>query len=134
MYEKISEEPFNSEKKLMSVICRPKNSESTSPSKSPLRQSEITVSSKATGAQAGCTYVKGALEQVLRMSHWMYLSESDVRPLTESDKNDIIMRARELSAKGLRVLGFGFGADPHSLRFVGFVGMHDPPRPGMVSY
>lgn len=132
MYEKISEEPFNSEKKLMSVICRPKNSESTSPSKSPLRQSEITVSSKATGAQAGCTYVKGALEQVLRMSHWMYLSESDVRPLTESDKNDIIMRARELSAKGLRVLGFGFGADPHSLRFVGFVGMHDPPRPGMA--
>jgi Ca2+-transporting ATPase len=68
----------------------------------------------------GVLYVKGAPESVL--------------PLCEGDPAALTTRARELSAKGLRVLAVatGRGTEEAALTALGLVGLADPPRKSAV--
>jgi magnesium-transporting ATPase (P-type) len=84
-------------------------------------------------------FVKGAPERVLAMSSHM-LTDEGVAPL---DEDAIHQAARELAARGLRVLAMAYrvlpdppagpapGAEPDGLTFLGLQGSMDPPRPGV---
>ncbi|CAG8599763.1 1775_t:CDS:10 [Ambispora gerdemannii] len=108
-YERVSEIPFNSEQKWMSVSCKRINDSS---------QEEI-------------IYLKGSIELVLeRCSNYLH-SEKNL-PLLDIRAREIVMHhASLMSSHGLRVLGMAYGADPNKLTFVGFVAMYDPPRKGV---
>ena len=109
------EQPFDSERKVMSVV----------------------------GRQAGgglVVYTKGAPEEVLdRCTHEIH--GDVVRPLTGGRRAEVLARAADLAADALRVLGMAWLPDArspcadgapddleHGLVFCGLVGMIDPPR------
>ncbi|CAG8564745.1 13611_t:CDS:10, partial [Ambispora leptoticha] len=108
-YERVSEIPFNSEQKWMSVSYKRINDNS---------KEEI-------------IYMKGSIELVLeRCSNYLH-SEKKLPPLDARAKEIVMRHADLMSSRGLRVLGMAYGADPNKLTFVGFVAMQDPPRKGV---
>lgn len=109
-YPRISERPFDSERKLMSVLV--------------------------SDGTAYRVYTKGAIDNLLPLcSHVM--SDAGIVPLEDAHKADILDKANKLSDEALRILGVAFKTTtdelPESeleqaLTFMGFVGMIDPPR------
>ena len=83
-------------------------------------------------------YTKGAVDEMLPLcSH--ILTAQGVRPITESDKENILALCHKMSQQALRVLGFAtktLAAVPqdddenieYGLTFIGAAGMIDPPR------
>ena len=83
-------------------------------------------------------YTKGAVDEMLPLcSH--ILTAQGVRPITESDKENISALCHKMSQQALRVLGFAtktLAAVPqdddenieYGLTFIGAAGMIDPPR------
>lgn len=107
-YKRVAEAPFDSARKMMSVLC------STD--------------------RGGVIYTKGAVEEVLRRCVGFYYNGS-VERLTE-EKRERIMKVNEQFAKdALRVLAFatknieGRKVVEKELVFVGLQAMIDPPRP-----
>jgi len=111
--ERLGEIPFDSERKRMSVIYKTKTKK--------------------------FIYVKGALDVILGRSSY-YLNEGVIKPLTNKEKQKILLQNSRLASKAMRVLAFAYrelrGASEqfdetleNDLVFVGLVAMIDPPRP-----
>jgi P-type Ca2+ transporter type 2C len=111
-WPEIGELPFTSERMLMATVHR-------SPS-----------------GTLAC--VKGAPRRVVERSTRM-LTRHGVSELNEQDRDTLLNHNRELAGRGLRVLAIamkeGVGAaeesELHGLTWVGFVGLTDPPAPGV---
>ncbi|CAG8498055.1 6825_t:CDS:10 [Diversispora eburnea] len=108
-YERISEIPFNSDQKWMSVVCK-RISEKNEPE---------------------TIFFKGSLEAVLGRCTSYYVSDSHKPPLDTSAKESVIRNVTAMSSLGLRCLGMAYGTDLTKLTFVGCVAMYDPPRKGV---
>jgi Ca2+-transporting ATPase len=114
---RVAEVPFSSERKFMAVLVRDRE-----------------------GAHR--LYVKGAPEVILARSSRTL--ERDVSVLLDdARREELAARSTEMSAEGLRVLGLAYRDveaapdvlgedDAAGLTFVGFVGLMDPPRPGVA--
>ncbi|CAO3672027.1 unnamed protein product [Rhizopus stolonifer] len=109
-HDRLSEQPFNSDVKFMSVTCIEKND--------PKAKSHV--------------YVKGATEVLLEKCTTYYLSDGTRQPLTASLKQNIEQHVAAMSSHGLRVLSTAFGESDHDLCYTGFLAVHDPPRPGVA--
>jgi Ca2+-transporting ATPase len=107
---RVKEFPFNSERKMMSIV-RERGNIKTS-------------------------YVKGASSFIVERCTRELIGDRVV-PLNQARRDELISISRRMESSGLRVLGFAFrqltvvdekNAEYH-LTFVGFAGMIDPPRP-----
>ncbi|KHO54195.1 MAG: Ca2+-transporting ATPase [archaeon GW2011_AR19] len=107
--ERVEEMPFNSERKIMSVLCELDNKK--------------------------FVYSKGALELLLKKcSHAQ--RNNGVFTLTERDRKKILEYNKEMTSDSLRTLAFAykqvktFSKDhfEENLIFIGFAGIEDPPR------
>ena len=113
---KIREFPFNSERKMMSIVRKP--------------------------YRKLISYVKGAPENIIKRSKFELINGKKIK-LEEKDKVRLNKVYSEMAKQGLRVLGFAYKEIPsfidnkkitqelaeNDLTFVGFQGMIDPPRP-----
>lgn len=109
-YKRVSEKPFDSDRKLMSTLNQ---------TRSGFR-----------------VHTKGAIDQLLQISTSAVV-DGEVVPLTEEMKLQYLKAAEEMSDEALRVLGAAYKdtdrmIDPdemeQDLTILGFVGMIDPPR------
>ncbi|KYC52193.1 MAG: Copper-exporting P-type ATPase B [Candidatus Methanofastidiosum methylothiophilum] len=101
--ERIKENPFDSEKMMMSVL--------------------IEENGKRT------TYIKGAPRVIISRSKNI-LIEGKVKSLSEADKEGILVKNREYAAQGLRALALGYkeGDSEEDIVFVGLAFFKDPLR------
>ncbi|KAL1917577.1 uncharacterized protein VTP21DRAFT_3970 [Calcarisporiella thermophila] len=111
LYDRISEIPFNSDQKYMSVTCRPK--------------SEVEGS--------GIIFFKGAMEAVLDRCKTYYATEKTSLPLDAPMREIALRHAAAMASHGLRVIATAYGNHPTDLTFVGFVCIYDPPRKDISS-
>lgn len=103
-YHRISELPFDSKTKRMSVTYRT--------------------------PRGTVTYSKGALEVIL--AECTHIQDGDgVRGLVNSDYEDINSRAEEYSNEALRVMAFAFTDVQERKIFLGIAGLYDPPKNGI---
>ena len=107
--EKIQEKPFDSDRKLMTVICKDKTKKQTA-------------------------YVKGAPEELIEKCTYVYINGKK-KKLTKEGKEKILKKCEELSNNALRSLAFAYKTEKlklseveEDLIFLGIVGMIDPPR------
>lgn len=105
-YEKISEIPFDSTRKLMSSVY--------------LYQNEKVV------------YTKGAIDEILKICKYISIN-GNIIELSQIEKQKILNANKKMAEKALRVLGFAYkkcfnNSIESDLVFVGLVGMIDPPR------
>lgn len=107
-YSTEREEPFSSETKIMSTLCKTEN--------------DFTV------------YSKGAVEELLRRCERTFEGNKEVL-LNEKNKKELLNKAEEMASSGLRVIGGAYknanendNTISSGLTFVGFFGMIDPPR------
>jgi Ca2+-transporting ATPase len=107
---RIKEFPFNSERKMMSIVRENRNIKTS--------------------------YVKGAPHFIVERCTRELIGDRVV-PLSSARKDELISISQRMESSGLRVLGFAFrqltvvdekNAEYH-LTFAGFAGMIDPPRP-----
>ena len=111
-FQRCKEVPFDSERKLMSVICKDKEGN-------------------------GTMYTKGATEILLDKCSFVF-EKGSIRPINNEDKLRIVKENKLMATKALRVLALAFrpyiltAADKNikenDLIFVGLIGMMDPPR------
>ncbi|MBO7254280.1 MAG: calcium-translocating P-type ATPase, PMCA-type [Clostridia bacterium] len=116
-YERIGEAPFDSDRKMMSVVC--KNGEKL------------------------IQYTKGAPDEVLKRCKFYY-EKGQILPLTEEKKREILTQNKSMADEALRVLALSvrfWDKNPENnnaeyleteLCFVGLSGMIDPVRPEAV--
>jgi Ca2+-transporting ATPase len=112
-YRRISELPFDSDRKCMSVTVAGQNGERR-------------------------LFVKGAPDVMLKKCAYV-LSGGTKRPMTDAERREILAANDAMAGRALRVLAFACRDDPprtqrpeeleNSLTFAGLEGMMDPPRP-----
>ena len=111
IYARISEVPFDSDRKLMSTV----------------HETE----------EGTIMLVKGAVD-VLSQRMEQIRKNGEEKPMTDKDREDIAEMNQEFSRQGLRVLGFAYkklegkkgitAEDEDHLTFLGLISMMDPPR------
>ncbi len=118
--ERISEIPFDSERKRMTVVCKVEDDIH------PFTDSPI---------HRVFSFTKGALESVLPLCSYVLINEEKT-PIDEKSKEKIINVYHALMDKGLRVLSFAYSelqnpdSEPEKdMVFLGLIGLEDPPRP-----
>lgn len=109
-YRRLEEIPFSSEHKYMAIKCLPNIDNPSSMS------AEF--------------YVKGAIEVLLTRCD-SYSNCGLLMELTDSRKLEIRRQSEVIESRGLRVLGIASGQSLDKLAFLGFIGILDPPRPGV---
>lgn len=107
--KRINEVPFTSERKKMIVVVKNKK-------------------------QEVMTYIKGALEEVLKMCQCIYVN-GRIENLTEEKKLELININDQMANNALRVLAFAYKDEnlktknlENNFIFLGLCGMIDPPR------
>jgi len=109
IFERLEEIPFNSERKMMSVLCE-------------MEKEKI-------------VYSKGALEYLIK--HCSFIQKKDgIFELTEEGKKNIFKANDSMTSNSLRTLAFAYKkvdifseeSFEEDLIFIGLVGMEDPPR------
>jgi len=108
-YKRVEEIPFNSERKIMSVLCK--------------------------SDEGNFVYSKGALEFLLKKCKYIQRNDG-VFTLAERERKNILEANKEMTSDCLRTLAFAykqvktFSKDhfEEELIFLGLVGMEDPPR------
>ena len=108
------EKPFDSDRKLMTVVCKTKDKKHIS-------------------------YTKGAPEELVEKCTYA-LVDGKKKKLTKEDKQKILNKSEELATEALRSLAFAYKTDKlkeneveEDLIFLGIVGMIDPPRREVMS-
>jgi Ca2+-transporting ATPase len=104
----MTEVPFNSDQKYMSVTCKDLNGHV-------------------------CNYVKGATEVILDRCTTYYDGSDKLVPFTPGEKNEVLSHASAMSSHGLRVLATAYGLNDQDLCFTGFLAVYDPPRSTVAS-
>ena len=104
-YEEIQEIPVTSERKMMSTICR-------------LKESYY-------------TFTKGAVEILLPRATLFLGANGEVLPFSDETKSAFLQKAEEYERDAFRVLGFAFreGKGEDNLVMLGLIGIMDLPRP-----
>ncbi|KAJ6593200.1 Ca-transporting ATPase [Mycena capillaripes] len=136
-FKRLSERPFNSEQKYMSVSGI---------------HTDGTLSPSGNGARE-MYYIKGAIETVLERCKFYYVNDESTPALDATTRRVILGKAQGVATRGLRVVAMAFGlgsagtATPAGSRspsrdgsereswnlvFAGFQAMHDPPRKGVA--
>ena len=105
-YQRIKEIPFDSDRKLMSVIVEIDNQR--------------------------YSFTKGSLDSILANTNF-YLKDGQIINLTDEEKNRLLEIEKEESSKSLRLLGFAYKTEKlekaeENMIFIGLIGMMDPPR------
>ncbi|EEB08685.1 P-type ATPase [Schizosaccharomyces japonicus yFS275] len=101
-YPRLSEVPFSSDRKFMSVVVQ--------------------------HAHQKLCCMKGATEYVLGQCV-SYVTEGGlVLDMTETMRNEIFEREREMASTGLRIIAVASGTSFEKLAFHGLFGINDPPR------
>ncbi|XP_055340164.1 calcium-transporting ATPase type 2C member 1-like [Paramacrobiotus metropolitanus] len=114
-YVRTREQAFTHEQKWMAVRCAIKDPRTG-----------------RTGGQEW-EYVKGAPEKILQMCT-RYRGANGSSIMFPKDLEFFLNEAKRLSkgsGDGIRLLAFARGPDYRDLEFMGFVGIHDPPRDGV---
>ena len=133
---RVSEFPFSSERKRMSVICQ-----------HPAVSSQWSVVQQPTMNNGQLTpyimFTKGSPELVLERSS-SFLAHEQTEPLTDAQRQEILERNNQMAGAGLRVLGFAYKhlevlpeeedseTTEQGLVWLGLVGMWDAPRPEVL--
>ena len=108
--ERLDEIPFNSDRKLMSVLIQKEGKE--------------------------YVYTKGAPDQILNIcTHVRH--DGEKVDMTDEVKEKIIQQVKQFSQEALRVLAFAYkeqngSFDEDNMTFVGLQAMIDPPRPDVI--
>ncbi|WP_414583936.1 cation-translocating P-type ATPase [Scytonema sp. PCC 10023] len=133
---RVSEFPFSSERKRMSVICKV---EQVQTGVSPLTSVDPVISNLLQ-SESYLMFTKGSPELTLERCTHNYVGTNSV-PLKDEQRRQILAENERMASKGLRVLGFAYkplseipreGSDEASeqgLVWLGLVGMLDAPRP-----
>ncbi|BAY45842.1 ATPase [Scytonema sp. HK-05] len=133
---RVSEFPFSSERKRMSVICQV---EEVKTGVSSLSAVDPAIAGMLK-SERYLMFTKGSPELILARCTQIYLGTSSA-PLTDQQRQRILAENDTMAGKGLRVLGFAYkplneippeGSDEASeqgLVWLGLVGMLDAPRP-----
>lgn len=148
---RVSEFPFSSERKRMSVICRTgdwgmgtgdreeANSQTSTHPNPPSVRGGANHQSPTPNPQY-VMYTKGSPELILERCTQIQLAERQ-EPITKAQRTKILEQNNQMAARGLRVLGFAYkpqdrvpeeGSDEteeRELVWLGLVGMLDAPRP-----
>ena len=125
--QRVSEFPFSSERKRMSVVCQSSNWQST-------------MSKSLTNSNSPyMMFTKGSPELILERCHFYQQGET-ILPLRETQRNEILQKNNQMAESALRMLGFTYkpldsvpSADAaenteRELIWLGLVGMQDAPR------
>lgn len=127
---RVAEFPFSSERKRMSVICNVQRSAVGGQ----LAESGLVKS------ESYLMFTKGSPELTLARCNRVHIGDRSV-PLTNEQRNAILLHNDQMAGQGLRVLGFAYkplqnlppqGSEETSERelvWLGLVGMLDAPRP-----
>jgi len=107
-YPRISEIPFDSDRKCMSTLHRDRSST--------------------------IQYTKGSVEKLLNCCTHIHIDDSTTIPLTTKHRETIEAAVADMSSDALRTLGIAYktglsSPEESGLVFLGFVGMADPIRP-----
>ncbi|WP_193195148.1 cation-translocating P-type ATPase [Nostoc sp. MG11] len=133
---RVAEFPFSSERKRMSVISQV---EEVASGGSPLTAVDPAIASFLQ-SERYLMFTKGSPELILGRSTLVHLGNQSA-PLTDEQRQQILVENDQMASKGLRVLGFAYkpfaevppeGSDETSeqnLVWLGLVGMLDAPRP-----
>lgn len=105
-FARVDEISFNSKRKMMSVLCKMGNE--------------------------NICFTKGALDRVLDKCSF-YLTDSQILPLDNKIKTQILQENQRMCQQALRVISFAYKISSNliedELVFVGLCGLQDPPRP-----
>lgn len=77
-------------------------------------------------------FSKGAVEKIIQYCSRLHF-QGRCQALSVDHQQRILAEARKLASQGLRVLGMARGDSMDSMEFLGMVGLHDPPRPLVIS-
>lgn len=133
---RVSEFPFSSERKRMSVICQVEEVATTDPGMSGI---DPVIAGFLT-SQPYLMLTKGSPELTLARCHQIYVNNHSI-PLDDEQRTQILAANEQMAAQGLRVLGFAYKpltelppaaseeTVEQDLVWLGLVGMLDAPRP-----
>ncbi|TAF07801.1 MAG: cation-translocating P-type ATPase [Nostocales cyanobacterium] len=133
---RVSEFPFSSERKRMSVICQAEEVATGDPAMSGVDP----VIAGFLESEQYLMFTKGSPELTLARCHQIYVGDNST-PIDEEQRAQILAANDQMASQGLRVLGFAYkpltevppeaseDASEQDLVWLGLVGMLDAPRP-----
>ncbi|ODQ66871.1 calcium-transporting P [Nadsonia fulvescens var. elongata DSM 6958] len=98
----------------------------------------MAVASHSGDKSASVIHIKGAMERIYPLCTSYVNKEGKTVSLDDAHRAVVEKVSKEMSQEGLRIIAVANGkgadtTDPNNLTFIGLIGMHDPPRPGVQS-
>ncbi|MGM3306336.1 cation-translocating P-type ATPase [Anabaena sp. WFMT] len=133
---RVSEFPFSSERKRMSVICQVEAVVTGEPTMNGVDP----VIAGFLESEQYLMFTKGSPELTLARCHQIYMGDQSI-PIDEEQRTQILAANDQMASQGLRVLGFAYkplaevppeaseDTSEENLVWLGLVGMLDAPRP-----